>query len=78
VAVLVVLGVIPAATAFASTAGAPAQPATVTEMSKVTLDETSINAPGFYGNAQISSKKVIAWTGTDPDHRLNVARLQGF
>jgi hypothetical protein len=72
VAVPFLLGMLPAATAFAAAPAQPARPATVTELSKIVLDETSINAPGFYGNAQISSKTVIAWAGTDPDHHLNV------
>lgn len=67
-----VLGVIPAASAYASAPAAPALPQAVTELSKVVLDDTSVNAPGFYGDAQSGSKTVIAWTGTDPEHRLNV------
>jgi len=37
----------------------------VTETFKVTLPETSIAGPGFDGQA-------IAWTGTDPNHHLNI------
>ncbi len=72
VAVLLAPGVIPAATAFAGAASSPALPRAVTEGPKVILDDTSVNAPGFYSNSQVSSKAVIAWTGTDPDHHLNV------
>ncbi len=46
--------------------------AVVTESSKVILDETSITAPGFTGNAQLSIGNAIAWAGTDPVHRINV------
>lgn len=50
----------------------PATPATVTELSKVVLNETSVNAPGFFANANIGANGVIAWAGTDSAHRLNV------
>ena len=51
---------------------AVSRPAVVTELQKVTLNETSINAPGFYGNAQLNTGEVIAWAGTDTAHHLNV------
>ena len=47
--------------------------AAVTETAKVTLPETSINAPGFFSYVnQPTAGTVIAWAGTDAAHRLNV------
>lgn len=41
----------------------------VSVMSKTTLPETSFGSPGFASRA---GRTVLAWTGTDPAHRLNV------
>jgi hypothetical protein len=48
------------------------QPATVSEVAKVTLGETSVNAPGFAADAQQGIGAVIAWAGTDSLHRINL------
>lgn len=53
-------------------AAAPAAPASVKVMAKVILNETSVNAPGFYANANLGAKGAIAWAGTDSLHHLNV------
>lgn len=53
-------------------AAAPQQrsaPSSVTVMAKYTLPETSLGSPGFASRA---NRTVLAWTGTDPAHRLNV------
>ncbi len=56
---------------------APASATTVfgppTELSKVTLAETSLDGPGLWTSPSDAVKAVLAWTGTDPAHRLNVA-----
>lgn len=56
--------------------GAPSVVAAVRETNKLTLfGETSIAAPGFTsmsGGFEGFRRSVIAWTGTDPAHRLNV------
>lgn len=57
--------------AGSSTLG-PSSRALVVVAQKVTLGETSVNAPGFYGNANLGTNEVIAWAGTDAAHRLNV------
>jgi hypothetical protein len=75
VVLTLVIGVFAAASAQTASARgsvAPAQPATVSELAKVTLDETSINAPGFAADAQQGIGAVIAWAGTDPLHHINV------
>ena len=47
--------------------------ALVTETAKVTLPETSINAPGFFSYVnQPYVGTVISWAGTDSAHHLNV------
>jgi hypothetical protein len=47
--------------------------ASVKEAAKIILPETSITAPAFYSYVnQPTAGTVIAWTGTDPAHRLNV------
>ena len=43
-----------------------------TEGAKVTLSETSIDGPGFWTNAVTTPKAILAWTGTDNAHRLNL------
>ncbi|HEX8997391.1 MAG TPA: hypothetical protein VF812_15295 [Ktedonobacterales bacterium] len=45
--------------------------ATVTIRGKNTLPETSLGSPGFASRA---NSTVIAWTGTDPLHHLNVEK----
>jgi hypothetical protein len=51
---------------------APAGPAAVSELAKVTLSDTSVNAPGFAVDAQQGIGAVIAWAGTDSLHRINL------
>jgi hypothetical protein len=43
-----------------------------TEGTKVVLAETSIDGPGFWTNAVTTPKAILAWTGTDTAHRLNL------
>lgn len=43
-----------------------------TEGTKIVLGETSIDGPAFWTNPSTSPKAVIAWTGVDSAHRLNV------
>lgn len=54
---------------------ARATPATVfgppTEGAKVVLADTSIDGPALWTSPTGSMRAVIAWTGTDPAHRLN-------
>lgn len=66
--------VAPARAAPQSSRAAP-QPisATVREIGKTVLPETSINAPGFFSYVnQPYTGSVIAWAGTDSRHRINV------
>jgi hypothetical protein len=42
------------------------------ELSKVTLAETSLDGPGLWTSGTDTVKAVLAWTGTDPAHTLNV------
>lgn len=63
-----------------SALAAPAVPAAHTsafEINKVTLGETSIDGPGFVSDAftfegQTTEQAVLAWTGTDQLHSLNI------
>jgi hypothetical protein len=43
-----------------------------TEGTKVVLAETSIDGPGFWTNAGATPKAILAWTGTDKAHHLNL------
>jgi hypothetical protein len=43
-----------------------------TEGTKVVLAETSIDGPGFWTNAVTTPKAILAWTGTDKAHHLNL------
>ncbi len=43
------------------------------ELSKVTLAETSLDGPGLWTSPSDTVKAVLAWTGSDPAHHLNVA-----
>jgi hypothetical protein len=59
----------------AQAAGGPSAAATFgppIEGTKVTLVETSIDGPGFWTNAVTTPKAILAWTGTDSAHRLNL------
>lgn len=49
------------------TATAPAR-----EITKATLADTSIAAPAFWSTTSGPVRSVLAWTGTDTEHRLNV------
>lgn len=70
---IVGVSVVPASTpAQAAPSARPAAPATVTEMAKVTLNETSIAPPGFAANTSEGVGAAIAWAGTDSRHRINV------
>ncbi|HZC05526.1 MAG TPA: hypothetical protein VE338_07790 [Ktedonobacterales bacterium] len=71
-ALTLVIGLAAAAPAFAASPRARAAPAKVTESAKVVLDETSVNAPGFYADANLGATGVIAWAGTDSLHHINV------
>lgn len=56
---------------------APAAPAAASEIAKVTLPETSIAGPAFTNGiftfeGQTTTRSVLAWTGTDTAHHLNV------
>ncbi len=64
-------GTVPAKAAPSASAASSTRSA-VTVLQKVMLNETSINAPGFYGNTNQGAGEVIAWTGTDPHHRINL------
>ena len=72
VALALVVGTFAATPTHAAAPRTPAAPATVTVMDKVTLDETSVNAPGFYANMNIGATGVIAWAGADSLHHINV------
>ncbi len=72
VALALVVGTFAAAPTHAASPRTPAAPAKVTVMDKVTLNETSINAPGFYADMNIGATGVIAWAGSDKLHRINV------
>jgi hypothetical protein len=65
VAALVILGL----TLGSITALAAAQHAAATVHHKVTLPDTSIDGPALDSTG---NETVLAWTGTDPAHRLNV------
>lgn len=54
-----------APTALAVVFGPPAEGA------KVTLDDTSIDGPALWSSPTGSPKAILAWTGTDTQHRLN-------
>ena len=43
-----------------------------TEGAKVVLSETSIDGPGLWTSAVTTPKAILAWTGTDTAHRLNL------
>jgi len=43
-----------------------------TQGTKVVLSETSIDGPGLWTNAVTTPKAILAWTGTDTTHRLNL------
>jgi peptidoglycan/xylan/chitin deacetylase (PgdA/CDA1 family) len=58
--------------AAATQATAPALPPTAAEVSKVTLADTSIDGPALWTSSSGVTRSVIAWTGTDTAHRLNV------
>ena len=62
----------PVRAAVQHSAVAPARPAAVSELAKVTLSDTSVNAPGFAVDAQQGIGAVIAWAGTDSLHRINL------
>ena len=72
---LALLGILTSATSVATAA-----PATSTsmfspprEVSKVTLADTSIDGPAFWVGAREGAQwEVLAWTGTDAAHHLNV------
>ncbi|MGZ3677355.1 MAG: polysaccharide deacetylase family protein [Ktedonobacterales bacterium] len=42
------------------------------EITKVVLDDTSIDAPALWTTTSGTVRSVLAWTGTDASHRLNV------
>lgn len=58
------------------TGGMTAANATVfgppTEGSKVVLGETSIDGPAFWTNSYGVPKAILAWTGTDTSHHINL------
>lgn len=64
-------GASPASAAPSSTAASSTR-AAVSVLQKVTLNESSANAVGFYGNANLGTGEVIAWAGTDYYHRINL------
>jgi hypothetical protein len=60
---------------------APGTPGTIavvfgppTLVSKVTLGDTSIDGPSLWAAPSGSVRAVLAWTGIDPQHHLNVMR----
>ena len=61
---------------YGAAPGASAAPATVfgppTIVSKVTLPETSIDGPSLWTSPSGDVRAILAWTGTDGAHRLNV------
>lgn len=72
IALALVVGTFAATPMHAASSQAPAMPSKVTVMEKVTFDETSVNAPGFYANMNIGANGVIAWAGSDQLHHINV------
>ena len=65
------------ASAFADAAStrAPATPAlsaSSAEIAKVTLSDTSVDAPALWTTTTGTVRGVLAWTGTDSEHHLNV------
>ncbi|HLZ21796.1 MAG TPA: hypothetical protein VKQ30_06720 [Ktedonobacterales bacterium] len=77
---LIIFGILPGpiqasapTTSAAQPLAALTAPASVKEIAKVVLPETSVNAPGFFSYVnQPYTGSVIAWAGTDPAHRINV------
>jgi hypothetical protein len=55
-----------------ASASTPAMFGPPTQGTKVVLSETSIDGPGLWTNAVTTPKAILAWTGTDTTHRLNL------
>jgi|GEM_PF-1123321 len=58
--------------AGAAAPATPFNPAAPAESSKITLGETTIDGPSLWTADTGSVRAVIAWTGTDTAHRLNL------
>lgn len=74
-AVLAIGGVVPALAAPQHSAAATTPAATLREVGKAILPETSIDGPALssvFTPGSPSNRSVIAWTGTDAAHHLNV------
>lgn len=56
----------------AQTPSAQALSAASAEITNVTLGDTSIDGPGLWTSSSGTVRSVLAWTGTDPAHHLNV------
>lgn len=76
VAMLAALSLVVAQAGFSAAPDASATPSTVfgppTIVSKATLSETGIDGPSLWTTTTGDVRAVLAWTGTDSSHRLNV------